>query len=88
MNNSQTTPKGLEMETYNRPPRKRATFLCDKAKWEHLQKLVKQKGYPQGSIGYYLSTCVDALIEQLEANNNKQLHLFTLSQMEEYRHDK
>jgi len=61
--------------------KKRATFTTDADLWEELSNILRDKGYPQGAIGYYLTTCLHALYEQVEMNNEKQMLLFTLEEL-------
>lgn len=55
--------------------RKRVTFTTDAEVWEHVNKLLKEKGYPLGTMGHYLTHCIDNLAVQLEHTDGKQLKL-------------
>lgn len=61
--------------------RKRVTFTTERDTWAHCNEMLKEKGYPLGAMGYYLTNCLHNLEEQLANDTETQLMLFTLGSM-------
>jgi len=61
--------------------KKRVTFTTDADQWARANKMLKEKGYPLGAMGFYLKTCVDALEEQLSSDTETQALLFSLDEL-------
>ena len=46
--------------------KKRAMITVDAEQWDRVQEMLKEKGYPTGSMSHYIGCCIDDLEAYLE----------------------
>lgn len=62
--------------------KKRVMITVDADKWEMIQKSLKDKGYPLGSMSYYLNRCLGQLGTYLRGEGlDDHMSLFELEAM-------